>query len=147
VRAKNTPLFSFEGDAFHCDNFCPSIGLWHDPHRSTTTLHAGWRRMMRNVTSALLLLAFTLIGCAKESTGDGSAAASDGAIGVSECDAYVGKMNRFLDTLPSESRAAREPGFKSMQAAWRETAQNPAAKESLAATCKAQLATLNDPAK
>lgn len=104
---------------------------------------------MWNVTSALLLLAFTLIGCAKGSTGDGSVAASDEAVGVSECDAYGAKMKRFLDTLPSESRAAREPGFKSMQAAWREAAQNPAAKEGLAATCKAQLTVLaqNDPAK
>ncbi len=104
---------------------------------------------MWNVTSALLLLAFALIGCAKESTGDGSVATSEGPIGVAECDAYIGKMKTFLETLPSESRAAREPGFKSMQAAWRQTAQNPTAKETLAATCKAQLASLpqNAPAK
>lgn len=104
---------------------------------------------MWKVTSALLLLAFTVIGCAKESTGDGTVAASEGAIGIAECDTYIEKMKTFLDTLPTESRAAREPGFKSMQAAWRETAQNPAAKENLAATCKAQLAALpqNAPAK
>ena len=104
---------------------------------------------MWKVTSALLLLAFTSIGCSKGSTGDGSAATSDAPIGIAECDAYIGKFKTFLETLPSESRAAREPGFKSMQAAWREAAQNPTAKENLAATCKAQLATLpqNAPAK
>jgi hypothetical protein len=105
--------------------------------------------MMRNVTRALLLMAFVLMGCSKESAGGGTAGASEGAIGVAECDAYIEKMKAFLDTLPSESRAAREPGFKAMQAAWRETAQNAAAKENLAATCKAQLATIpqNAPAK
>jgi len=105
--------------------------------------------MMRNVTRALLLLAIVLMGCSKESAGGGSAGTSEGAIGVAECDAYIEKMKAFLDTLPSESRAAREPGFKAMQAAWRETAQNAASKENLAATCKAQLATIpqNAPTK
>jgi hypothetical protein len=97
---------------------------------------------MRNVTSALLLTAFAMTGCAKESTGEGPAATSEGAIGVAECDAYIEKMETFLDTLPSESRAAREPGFKAMRAAWREAAQNASSKDNLAATCKAQLATL-----
>jgi hypothetical protein len=89
------------------------------------------------------------MGCSKESSGGGSAGASEGAIGVAECDAYIDKMKAFLDTLPSESRAAREPGFKAMQAAWRETAQNAATKEALATACKAQLATIpqNAPAK
>lgn len=100
-------------------------------------------------TSALLLLALATIGCAKESTGDGSVAAADGAIGVAECDAYIEKMKAFLETLPAEARAAREPGFKTMQAAWRETARNAATKDNLAATCKAQLAALpeNAPTK
>jgi hypothetical protein len=98
---------------------------------------------MWKVTSALLLLAFTTIGCAKESTTDGSVATSEGPLGIAECDAYIEKMKAFLDTLPSDSRAAREPGFKAMQAAWRETAKNPADKDKLAATCKAQLATMS----
>lgn len=98
--------------------------------------------MMRNVARALVLMAFTLVGCSKESTGAGTAGAAEGAIGVAECDAYIEKMKAFLDMLPPESRAAREPGFKAMQAAWRETAQNAASKENLAATCKAQLATI-----
>lgn len=97
---------------------------------------------MKKSTGALLLIAFATFGCKTESTGDGSAATSETAIGVAECDAYVEKMNAFLDTLPSESRAAREPGFKSMQTAWREAAKAPNGKETLATTCKAQLATL-----
>ena len=104
---------------------------------------------MWKATSALLLMAFTTIGCAKGSTDDKTVATSEGAIGVAECDAYIEKMKAFLDTLPSESRAAREPGFKAMQAAWQETAKNPSTKDNLAATCKAQLASLpqNAPAK
>lgn len=100
---------------------------------------------MSKATSAFLfmaMMAFAMLGCAKESTGDGSVATSEAPIGVAECDAYVEKMKAFLDTLPSEARAAREPGFKAMQAAWREAAQNGPAKENLAGTCKAQLATL-----
>ena len=97
---------------------------------------------MRKVTSALLLLAFATMGCAKEKTDEGSVATSEGAIGIAECDAYVEKMEAFLDTLPSESRSAREPGFKAMRAAWREAAQSASAKDNLAATCKSQLATL-----
>jgi hypothetical protein len=97
---------------------------------------------MWKATSALVLMAFTTIGCAKESTSDGAVATSDGAIGIAECDAYVEKMKTFLDTLPSESRAAREPGFKAMQTAWQEAAKNSATKDNLAATCKGQLATL-----
>jgi hypothetical protein len=97
---------------------------------------------MWKATSAFVLMAFTTIGCAKEGTGEGTVATSGGAIGVAECDAYIEKMKAFLDTLPSESRAAREPGFKAMQAAWQEAAKNAATKENLAATCKTQLATL-----
>ncbi|MBK9264726.1 MAG: hypothetical protein IPM54_33700 [Polyangiaceae bacterium] len=97
---------------------------------------------MWKVTTALLLLALATMGCAKEKTDEGAVATSEGAVGITECDAYIEKMEAFLDTLPSESRAAREPGFKAMQAAWRETAQNASAKDNLAATCKAQLATL-----
>ncbi|HMY21652.1 MAG TPA: hypothetical protein PKA58_35260 [Polyangium sp.] len=104
---------------------------------------------MKKSTGALLLIAFAGFGCKKESTGDGAAATSETAIGVAECDAYVEKMNAFLDTLPAESRAAREPGFKAMAASWREAAKAPNGKETLAATCKAQLATIpqNAPAK
>src|SRR5690349_9955575 len=109
-----------------------------------TEIETMWRG-----TSALLLMALAMIGCAKESTGEGTAAAAEGAIGVAECDAYIEKMKAFLETIPAESRAAREPGFKAMQAAWRETARNAATKDNLAATCKAQLAALpeNAPAK
>lgn len=104
---------------------------------------------MWNATRAFLLMALCATGCAKESAGDGAAPPTPGAIGVAECDAYVEKMKAFLDTLPTESRAAREPGFKQMQAAWQEAAKTPATKDGLAATCKAQLATLpaNAPAK
>jgi hypothetical protein len=97
---------------------------------------------MRNETRALLLVAFTMLGCSKGSADNDSAKAAEGPIGVAECDAYVEKMKAYLDTLSSESRAAKEPGFKAMQAAWREAAQNAAGKENLAATCKAQLATI-----
>ncbi len=97
---------------------------------------------MLKFTSALLLSAFAMMGCAKETPAEGSVAKSEGAIGIAECDAYIEKMNTFLDTLPDESRSAREAGFKAMKNAWRDAAQNPTAKENLAATCKAQLATL-----
>ncbi len=93
-------------------------------------------------TSAVVFAVSLLIGCNKGSDGEGPAAASEGAIGVAECDAYVKKMEAFLDGLPEEARAAREPGFKAMRAAWRDAAQAPGGKEGLAATCKENLATL-----
>ncbi|MRG92625.1 hypothetical protein [Polyangium spumosum] len=84
-----------------------------------------------------------MFGCGKSSDdAEGTAAESEGAIGVAECDAYVKKMEAFLEGLPEEARAAREPGFKAMQKAWREAAQTPGGKEGLAATCKQNLDTL-----
>ncbi len=97
---------------------------------------------MNKSTRALVLMAFATVGCGKESSGEGSVTTSESAIGIAECDSYIEKMNAFLDTLPTESRAAREPGFKAMQAAWREAAKAPGGKENLAATCKAQLTTI-----
>lgn len=94
-------------------------------------------------TSALVFAALCVAGCAKSGdAGEGEHAAASEAIGVAECDDYVKKMEAFMADLPEEARAAREPGFKAMRASWRDTAQSPAGKESLKATCKAQLAAL-----
>lgn len=97
---------------------------------------------MWKATMALLLVGSSAMGCSKEASGDKNVATSEGAIGIAECDAYVEKMTAFLDTLPADARAAREPGFKTMRASWQEAAKNPTTKENLAATCKAQLANL-----
>lgn len=98
---------------------------------------------MRRATIVWVCAAsLVMFGCNKGSDGEGAAAESEGAIGVAECDAYVKKMEAFLDGLPEEARAAREPGFKAMRNAWREAAQAPGGKEGLAATCKENLATL-----
>jgi hypothetical protein len=98
-------------------------------------------------TSALFATVLLVVGCGKSSDGAGPAASAEGAIGVAECDEYVKKMEAFLDSLPEEARTAREPGFKAMRAAWRDAAQTPAGKEGLAATCKAQLASLPEGGK
>jgi len=104
--------------------------------------------MSWRLSSALFIAALLSVGCAKkEGTEEGQTAAADAPIGVAECDEYVKKMDVFLDGLPEDAKAAREPGFKAMRAAWRDTAQTPAGKEGLAATCKAQLATLGDAKK
>ncbi|MDI3286975.1 hypothetical protein [Polyangium sp. 15x6] len=101
---------------------------------------------MRSETVALVFaVSLSMFGCNKGSDGEGTAAESEGAIGVAECDAYVKKMEAFLDGLPEEARAAREPGFKAMRQAWRDAAQAPGGKEGLAATCKENLA--NVPSK
>lgn len=98
---------------------------------------------MRSLTVAVVVaVSLSMFGCSKGSDGEGTAAESEGAIGVAECDAYVKKMAAFLDGLPEEARAAREPGFKAMQKAWREAAQAPGGKEGLAATCKENLASV-----
>jgi hypothetical protein len=98
---------------------------------------------MRSETFAVVVaVSLTLFGCNKGTEGEGTAAESEGAIGVAECDAYVKKMEAFLEGLPEEARAAREPGFKAMRNAWRDAAQTPGGKEGLAATCKENLATL-----
>ncbi|MDC3953816.1 hypothetical protein [Polyangium jinanense] len=101
---------------------------------------------MRSETVALVFaVSLLMFGCNKGREGEGTAAESEGAIGVAECDAYVKKMEAFLDSLPEEARAAREPGFKAMRQAWRDAAQAPGGKEGLAATCKENLA--NVPSK
>jgi len=90
-------------------------------------------------TSAVVLALTSLFACNK------GREAGEEAIGVAECDEYVKKMEAYLDGLPEEARAAREPGFQAMRKAWREAAQAPGGKEGLAATCKENLAKM--PAK
>jgi len=98
--------------------------------------------MRRETIAVVFAVSLTTVGCGKGNDAAGTAAESEGAIGVAECDAYVKKMEAFLDGLPAEARAAREPGFQAMRKAWREAAQAPGGKEGLAATCKENLATV-----
>jgi len=94
-------------------------------------------------TSALLCAAiFLAAGCSKNNDAGENTAGSEQAIGVVECDEYVKKMDAFLADLPEEARSARAKGFGAMRDAWREAAKTPAGKDSLKATCKAQLDTL-----
>jgi len=93
-------------------------------------------------STSVLLATVLLFGCAKQTEGEGPAANAEAAIGIPECDEYVKKMEAFLDSLPDDARKIREPGFTAMRAAWRDTAKTPEGKDSLAGTCKAQLATL-----
>ncbi|UQA62361.1 hypothetical protein [Polyangium aurulentum] len=94
-------------------------------------------------TSALLCAAIFLVaGCSKKGDAGENAAGSDPSIGVAECDEYIKKMDAFLADLPEEARSARAKGFQAMRDAWREAAKTPAGKDSLKATCKAQLDTI-----
>ncbi len=94
-----------------------------------------WRETSVLLCAAVLLAA----GCGKKDEAGEDTAGSEQAIGVVECDDYVKKMDAFLADLPEEARAARAKGFGEMRKAWREAAQTPAGKDSLKATCKAQL--------
>jgi hypothetical protein len=97
-----------------------------------------WRK-----TSVLLCAAiFLAAGCGKKDETGENTAGSEQAIGVVECDEYVKKMDSFLADLPEEARSARVQGFKAMRDAWRDVAKTQAGKDSLKATCKAQLDTI-----
>lgn len=100
-------------------------------------------------TSALFVAALLLSGCNKGNEGEaeGKTGDAEGPLGVAECDEYIKKMDTFLEGLPEEARAAREPGYKAMRASWREALKQPGGKESLAGTCKQNLATLSGEAK
>lgn len=113
--------------------------------------------------SKSLLLSFTLvvavlmIGCARsESTTNKDAtapatsqpatspatttASSSDSIGVSECDAFITKYEACVkDKVPEVARAQFNSSLAQWRKSWKELAQNPQTKATLASACKMQL--------
>jgi hypothetical protein len=90
----------------------------------------------------LLGLLALLLACKKlnkKSVEESSAAAGD-KIGVAECDEYLTKYEKCLkDKVPAMARGSLEQGMEQMRDAWKQAAQNEAAKAGLATGCKQAL--------
>ncbi len=94
---------------------------------------------------SLLCLAFVVVsmavacGQAPESN-PASAPASGSSIGVPECDDYLSKVEACVaDHVPEDAKAIQRESMEKMRTQWRQAAENPTAKASLAAGCKAAL--------
>jgi hypothetical protein len=109
--------------------------------------------------SALLIFAVLcvaiLVGCSKTETTNSnsmgmngnkpmmtnspstSTASSSGEkIGIPECDDFIAKYEACVSKAPEAQRAQFQAGLKQWRDSWRQLAQNPMTKGTLAAACK-----------
>ena len=93
----------------------------------------------------LFSLAFVVVAigmsCSQPPASEPSSAPAGGStIGVPECDDYLSKVEACIaDHVPEEARAMQRQSMEQMRSQWRQAAENPTAKASLAAGCKAAL--------
>jgi|SRR5207253_7759401 len=103
-----------------------------------------------------LLCAALLVGCSKTETSNdnnssggskpGSAASSPGSstasssgekIGVPECDDFIAKYDACVSSkVPETARAQYKASIAEWRKSWKQLAENPATKSTLAAACK-----------
>ena len=120
----------------------------------------GFLKVMKNYTSNLYLILFVvsallLMGCAKSETttnrdvtATSSPAASPASttapstasateIGVAECDAFLKAYEACIkDKVPAAARPTFDTALTNWRKAWRDLANNPQTKGTLAAACK-----------
>lgn len=101
----------------------------------------------------LFFVAFAVIamglGCGEQPAPEPSAApaepaapAAGDAIGVAECDDYLKKVETCIaEHVPEDAQAMQRQSMDDMRNQWRQAAENPTAREGLAAGCKAALDT------
>jgi hypothetical protein len=107
-----------------------------------------------------ILCAAILIGCMKTETGNSNTAADNSnkmasttgssntggssttaatgdKIGIPECDDYIAKYEACVrGKVPEQARAAMESSLKAARDGWKRSAETPAGKAALAASCK-----------
>jgi hypothetical protein len=102
------------------------------------------------MTVALMMAMLGLVACDNGGSGSGGSAGSStttsasgggsgggGSIGVKECDDYIAKWNAcYKDPT---MKAAAQPAFDQVKAAWAESAKTPAGKTGLAMACKSMV--------
>lgn len=62
-------------------------------------------------------------------------------IGIAECDEYIAKYEACTPKVPEAGRAAYKSALDQTRATWKQLADNPQTKATLAAACKQALAT------
>lgn len=105
----------------------------------------------------ILVVAVLVVGCAKsESTTNRDAtapatsqpatspatttASSSDSIGVAECDTFIASYESCVkDKVPEAQRATFNTGLAQWRKSWKQLAQNPQTKATLASVCKTQL--------
>src|SRR5512143_1466404 len=77
-----------------------------------------------------------LLACKKfAKKGEGTSSGAD-SVGIAECDDFLSKYEKCVQGIPAAARPAMEQNIKQMRDAWKQAAQNSAAKPGLAAVCK-----------
>ena len=107
--------------------------------------------------SFILVVAVLVVGCTKsESTTNRDAtapattqpatspatttASSSDSIGVTECDTFIASYEACVkDKVPEAQRATFNTGLAQWRKSWKQLAQNPQTKATLASVCKTQL--------
>jgi hypothetical protein len=97
-----------------------------------------------------LTLAVGAAGGCQRSCGGGSTGSTDGAsssasasaaVGVPECDNYIGKLEECIAHVPADRKKALEDSLERTRATWRTLASNPGARPGLPQSCTLALQT------
>ena len=115
---------------------------------------------MRRMTGVVLCLAFAifLIGCsttetntntntasgttdkpATATTPAATTASAGGDVGVAECDEYIKKYESCTPKVPEIAREQYKSALAQTRASWKQLAENPNTRSTLAAACKQAL--------
>jgi hypothetical protein len=103
--------------------------------------------MKRTVSAMFVLLLVVAVGaaCGKKNEGTapstgGTMAPSGDKIGVAECDTYIEKLTKCLDSkVPEAAKGPMKSSFDQAVKGWKDLAMTPAGKTGLATACKMAL--------
>lgn len=87
----------------------------------------------------VLLACKNPLGGSKEEKAEASSEGGGDKIGVAECDEYIEKYEKCLNTstkIPDEAKKSMKGAFDQMRTSWKQAAASPAGKASLAMGCK-----------
>lgn len=88
----------------------------------------------------LIALALLALGACKKADQTSSAPVSGDKVGVAECDEYIEKYQKCIgDKVPEAARDMLKSTFETAIKSWKEAAQTPEGKASLATACKTAL--------
>ena len=82
----------------------------------------------------------TVPAASQPATSPATTASSSDSIGVAECDAFIKSYEACVkDKVPEAARAQFNSTLAQWRKSWRDAAQNPQTRGTLAAACKAQI--------
>jgi hypothetical protein len=92
---------------------------------------------MKRLLGVTVGLALAVVACGGgDDKAAPSAAAPAAVTGVAECDAYLAKAESCIPHIPEASRPTMEKAIKDQRDGFKQLAQNPDAKGTLATSCK-----------